>query len=188
MVSGEGELTESSDKTVVPRSGSSVTALIVAKLEALCALVPYALVGLGMRLLMARVIFLSGQTMIEGPDIPVWAFGGVPNYSIVLPVGIKETAFQMFATQYAALPLPPTTAAYLYGYAEFALPICLVIGFATRFAAFGLLVLAGLMSFYVMPEAFWLTHSYWFVILLALVSLGPGAISIDALIRHLNRP
>ena len=36
--------------------------------------------------------------------------------------------------------------------AEFVLPICLVIGFATRFAAFGLLLMTLLIQFYVIPQ------------------------------------
>ena len=36
-----------------------------------CGVIPYALVALGLRLVMARVFFLSGQAKIEGPVIPV---------------------------------------------------------------------------------------------------------------------
>ena len=64
------------------------------------------------------------------------------------------------------------------------LPICLVIGFATRFAAFGLLLMTLLIQFYVMPELWWSTHVYWVAILMVLMTVGPGAVSIDALIRH----
>ena len=61
-----------------------------------------------------------------------------------------------------------------------------IFGFATRFAALGLLALTVLVSVYVMPEAFWSTHVYWVAILMVLVSVGPGAISIDAFIRYLH--
>ena len=49
----------------------SIIASIVATLVALCAVVPYALVALGLRFVIARVFFLSGQTKIEGPRIPI---------------------------------------------------------------------------------------------------------------------
>ena len=174
----------STDKAAQPRSGSILT-WIVGKLVALCELFPYAPIGLGMRLIMARDFFQSGQGMIDGPVVPLWTFGGVPDISIVLPVYIKDATLQLFETQYAALPIPPATTAYIFGYAEFALPICLAIGFATRFAALGLLVLTVLITVYVMPDAFWATHVYWVAILMVLMSVGPGAISLDAGIRYL---
>ena len=52
----------------------------------------------------------------------------------------------MFETQYANLPLPPAFAAELWSYAEFVLPLCLVLGFATRFAALALLIMTALLA------------------------------------------
>ncbi len=175
----------STDKAAQPRSGSIVT-WIVGKLVALCGLFPYAPIGLGMRLIVARDLFESGQAMIDGPVIPLWTFGGIPDFSVVLPVYIKDATLQLFETQYAALPIPPATTAYIFGYAEFVLPICLAIGFATRFAALGLVILAILMVIYLMPDI-WTMHAYWILILLALVRFGPGAVSIDGLVYYLNR-
>src|SRR5260221_9984724 len=125
--------------------------------------------GLGMRLIMAGVLFQSGQAMIEGPVVPLWTFGTIPDFSVVLPVYIKDATFQLFETQYAALPIPPATTAHIFAYAEFALPICLAIGFATRFAALGLVILTALMVIYLSPDTFWTMHAYWILILLALV-------------------
>jgi putative oxidoreductase len=150
----------------------SITASIVATLVALCAVIPYALVALGLRFVMARVFFPSGQTKIE-------------ELSIVLPAEIKASTFQLFETDYASLPIPPTMAAYAFTYAEFVLPVCLVVGFASRFAALGLLVMTVLMQIYVTPGLWWTTHIYWVSILMVLMSVGPGAISIDAGIRYL---
>ena len=107
--------------------------------------------------------------------------------SIILPAEIKPATFQMFATEYSGLPMPPVFAAYLFTYAEFVLPICLLLGFATRFAAAGLLALTMLLQIYVAPAMWWPLHVYWASILLVLVLLGPGAISIDALIRTIYR-
>ena len=101
----------------------------------------------------------------------------------MLPAEIKPSTFELFQTQYAALPMPPTVAAYLFTYAEFVLPICLVLGFATRLSALALLVMTVLIQVYVVPEALWTAHVYLFAILMVLMSVGPGAISLDALIR-----
>ena len=121
------------------------------KLVALCGIIPYALVALVLRLVMARAVFVPGQARIEGP---VLSFDWVPgfDFSVVLPAAIKDATVQMFETQYANLPIPPAIAAPLFTYAEFVLPICLVLGFATRFAALALIVMTGLTAIYVTPR------------------------------------
>ena len=40
-----------------------------------CAFIPYALVALALRLVMARVFFLDGQTRIDGPRVPLNVHG-----------------------------------------------------------------------------------------------------------------
>jgi len=165
-----------------PAASQSTIALIVAKLVALCAVIPYALVAVGLRFVMARTFFVSGQSKIEGPVVQS-PIPGV-DFSFVLPAGIKDSTFQLFQTQYAALPMPPTLAAYLFTYAEFVLPVCLLLGFATRFSALGLLIMTVLIQVYVLPTAFWTTHVYWIAILMVLLSVGPGSISVDRLIRY----
>jgi len=159
---------------------------VVDTLVWLCARSVYALLALGLRLVMARVFFLSGQAKIEGPGVPIQGPAGGVDLSVTLPAAIKETTFQLFETQYAELPIAPAAAAYLFSYAEFVLPICLLLGFATRFAAAGLLALTMLLQIYVAPAMWWPLHAYWVSILLVLVLLGPGAFSIDALIRTVH--
>jgi putative oxidoreductase len=161
-----------------------LVARFVARLVALCAIVPYALIALGLRLLMARMFFFEGQEKIEGPVVPLkWIFRNA-DFSVTLPADINDAALQALLAQYANLPMPTMTAAYLFTYAEFVLPLCLVIGFATRFAALGLLLMTLLIQFYVLPQLWWSTHVYWVAILMVLMSIGPGAVSLDALIRY----
>jgi uncharacterized membrane protein YphA (DoxX/SURF4 family) len=135
---------------------------------------------------MGWAVFLPGQDRIEGPVLSIdW----IPGYrfSIVLPAALKASTVQMFETQYANLPIPPAIAAPLFTYAAFLLPICLVLGFATRFSALALIVMSVLIAFYVTPDALWTVYAYWIAILLVLMTLGPGAISIDGLIRTIYR-
>jgi putative oxidoreductase len=169
-----------------PRS-SSIIAAVADRMVRLCGLVPYALVALGLRLIIARVFFLSGQMKIIGPVIPIPLLVTDGHVSITLPAELKDSTFELFANQYSALPMSPTLAAYLFTYAEFLLPVCLVLGFATRLSALALLVMTALIQIYVTPEAFWSAHVYIFALLLVLMSVGPGAISLDALIRHVYR-
>jgi len=72
-------------------------------------------------------------------------------------------------------------------YAEFILPIMLVLGLGTRFAALGLLIMTALIQIYVMPQALWSAHVYWASMLLVLLSLGAGQISVDHIIRLIAR-
>lgn len=123
---------------------------------AACSCIPYALVALALRLVMARVFFLDGQTRIIGPRVPLNVHGF--DFSVVLPPQVKAETFTAFLTQYAAVPLPPVPAAYLLSYAEFVLPICLVLGFGTRFAAFALMIMTAMIQIYVMPYALWSVH------------------------------
>ncbi len=147
--------------------------------------ISYALVALALRLVMARIFFLSGQAKIEGPVVPVHV--GPLDFAVTLPATIKDTTLAMFASQYAGLPVDPGFAAVLFTYAEFVLPICLMLGFATRLAALALLAMTVLLQVYVAPAMWWPAHVYWVAILLVLITVGPGAISIDALIRAIYR-
>jgi putative oxidoreductase len=131
----------------------------------------------------ARAFFIPGQAKIEGPSVSLF---GRSELTITLPAQIKDTTFTLFQTQYSGLPLPPNVAAYLFTYAEFVLPICLVIGFATRLSALALLVMTVLIQIYVAPDLLWTLHAYLIAILAVLISLGPGAISADGLLRYLS--
>ena len=57
--------------------------------------------------------------------------------------------------------MPPTVAAYLFSYAEFVLPVCLVLGFATRLSALALLAMTAHDARSTWrPEALWTAHVY----------------------------
>jgi len=167
-------------------TSGSITASIAVTFITLCGLIPYALVAVGLRFIMARVFFQFGQAMIEGPALSFSWLGRAFDFSVTLPADIKAATLEAFQTQYAALPLPAVVAAWVFAYALFALPICLILGFATRFAALGLLVITVLLAVYVTPDALWTSHVYWGAILLVLISVGPGAISLDGAIRYLH--
>jgi putative oxidoreductase len=166
------------------RRSRSVIGLMVDGFVGACALVPYALVALGLRLLMARVFFFDGQAKVTGSLLSFDLYNF--NFSMVLPMQVKAETFSAFLTAYPPLAVPPVLAAYALTYAEFALPILLVLGFATRFAALGLLLVTA-MQFYLMPAGLWTAQVYWAGILLVLLSRGAGALSIDQIIRLIAR-
>ncbi len=169
---------------LVTRRSRSVVASAIDGFVSACSFVPYALVALALRIVMARVFFLDGQTRVEGPHL-AYSFHGF-GASVILPMQVKAETLFTFITQYAALPVPGAIAAYLVGYAEFSLPLMLVMGFGTRIAALGLLIMTAMIQVFVMPQALWTTHVYWALLLLVLLSLGPGKISLDHAIRWLS--
>ena len=87
------------------------------------------MVALGLRLLMARIFFLDGQTKIAGPRLSENILGY--DFSVILPAQVKAETFTAFMTQFAPLPVPPVLAAYMVSYAEFILPLMLVVGLGT---------------------------------------------------------
>ena len=167
------------------RCSRSIVGLTVDSFVSACAFIPYALVAVALRLVMARVFFLDGQTRIEGMRLPINIYGF--DFSFVLPMQVRIETFAAFLSQYAALPVPPVLGAYLLSAAEIILPIMLVLGLGTRIAALGLLVMTALIQIYVTPQALWTLHIYWAAILLVLLTRGAGQISIDHIIRIIAR-
>src|SRR5664279_1598439 len=167
------------------RRSHSVIGLTIDSFVSACAFIPYAPLALALRLVMARLFFLDGQTRIAGPRISLSVYNF--DFSVVLPLQVKTETFGAFLTQYAAVPLPPVLGAYLVSYAEFILPIMLMLGLGTRFAALGLLMMTALIDVYAMPQALWTAHIYWAAILMVLLSRGAGQISFDHVIRFLAK-
>jgi putative oxidoreductase len=168
-----------------PRPRRSLAVLAFDDFIAACAFIPYALVGLALRLIMARIFFLDGQTRIDGPVFSRTVHGF--DLSVVLPMQVKADTITAFLTQYAPLPVPGAIAAYLVSYAEFILPIMLLLGLGTRIAAVGMLIMTAMIQIYIAPEALWTTQIYWIAILVVLISQGAGEISVDRLIRLARR-
>ena len=111
------------------------------------------------RLLMARIFFYSGLAKLDN-----W----------------NNTMF-LFQYEYGNVPiLPPEIVAYMAATAELALPILLVMGLGTRFAALGLFGMTVVIELFVYPGT--MEHYYWMIILGLLVTYGGGRIAIDRLI------
>lgn len=75
----------------------------------------------------------------------------------------------------------PVVVAHLVGLAEITLPILLVLGFATRVTALGLLVMTGVIQL-VVPDGWANFHLYWAAMAIAIIALGAGPLSLDRLI------
>jgi len=129
-----------------------------------------------LRLALAVPFFKSGLTKWEG-------FLSLSPAAVFLFE--DEFKLHIFGQAYD-FPLP-TAVAFLDGVAEIVLPVLWVIGLATRFSALGLLIMTGVIQF-VVPEGWANFHLPWAALAVAIIALGPGAVSLDHLIDMLRRP
>ena len=84
-----------------------------------------------------------------------------------------------------AFPYPaPLTMAFLAGLGEVLLPVLLVLGLGTRFAALGILAMTLIIQLTV-PDGLINFHLPWFAMALALLVYGGGTLSADRLLSAL---
>jgi putative oxidoreductase len=124
--------------------------------------IPFSALALASRLSIAAIFWRSGQTKVSG-------------------FALREETFVLFREEYKVPLLPPEVAAYLATTAEHLFAILLVLGFATRLSALGLLGMTAVIQLFVYPGA-WPEHALWTSLLLWIVARGPGAVSLDHLI------
>jgi putative oxidoreductase len=164
-----------------PRGTHWIATHAIDRIVALCGIIPFALVALILRIVVAWGIFLAGQAKIVGPTLP-FSFRG-SSYSVILPAQVRDEMLGAFATLFPNGPVSSALIAHIFVYGEFVLPLCLFIGFGTRIAAALLLIATSLLQLYFVPGELPMVHLYWGAILLVLMTCGPGPISLDCLIR-----
>jgi putative oxidoreductase len=81
----------------------------------------------------------------------------------------------------------PIVIAHLVATAEITLPVLLVLGLATRFAALALLIMTGIIQL-VVPEGWANFHLPWAALAIAIIAVGPGSLSLDYLLDRLRPP
>jgi putative oxidoreductase len=116
-----------------------------------------------------------------GLAVPFWR-SGVNKWDGFLQ--LNDVAVLLFSTEFklhlpgGPYPFPaPGVMAFLVGSAEILLPILLVLGLATRFAALGLLLMTLVVQ--VTVPTGWPFHLTWAAMALAIMAWGPGRISLD---------
>ncbi len=144
---------------VTSRAASCVTGPVgwaICWLEA----VPYWFLALPLRLALANVFWSSAMT-----KLPSW-----------------DSTLALFRDEYKVPLLAPETAAYLATGIELSTAVMLVLGLGTRAAAAVLLGMTAVIEIFIYPLA-WPTHIQWAAMLLVLLCRGPGALSLDHLVR-----
>lgn len=134
---------------------------------------------LGVRYLLAEPFFKSGLTKWEG----FFKISGGASYLFSPGCDFEECyKLRLFGEAYN-FPFP-NIAVHMAGVAEIMLPILVMTGFLTRFAALGLLVMTVVIQ--IVFFSGWPTHIYWAGYALILIVLGPGLISLDEGVRRLK--
>ncbi|WP_254439597.1 DoxX family protein [Pandoraea iniqua] len=116
--------------------------------------------------------------------VPFWRSGMLKWQGFLQ---LSDTAVDLFTEEFMlylpggpyALPAPATLA-FLSACAEVALPVLLIAGLGTRFAAIGLLFMTLVIELAI-PEG-WPIHLTWAAMALGIAGWGPGAISLDFLL------
>lgn len=158
-------------ETMEPRRGLFARLVEAASAaEALFAAIPRALPLLALRVALAIPFYNSGLTKWDG-------FLNLSDGARFLFE--EEFRLHLFGSQFAyPFPIAMATAA---GLAEIILPVLLVLGLGTRFAALGLLVMTGIIQLTV-PEGWANFHLPWAAMALALVVFGGGRLGLDGLL------
>ncbi len=125
--------------------------------------IPYSFIALLARLSVAWPLWEAGRVRVSG------------GWDVVTP---HYSTMTMYLGGYNIRWIPYEAAAIATQLAEFALPILLAVGLASRFAALGLLVLIIVFEVFVHPGPYAL-HGAWAALLLLVIKAGPGSFSLD---------
>ena len=142
------------------RATSTTTGTRLTAAIALLGRFPRSLQQLVFRLAVGSVFFKAGLTKITSWD----------------------TTVALFRDEYQVPVFPPEMAAGLAATFELGCSALLIVGLATRLASVPLLGMLLVIQLFVYPSA-WAEHLTWGGILIALLTRGAGAASLDRLLR-----
>ena len=140
-----------------------------------------------LRLLAARVFYMSGRTKWNG----LFQFNeekyDLFMYEFFCPEPVREGALQLCNPETldyeegSAIVGVIKALAVSAGVMEILLPLLLLIGLFTRFAALGLLAMTLFIQLAIFPEwsHWWNPAAWWAVALFAVLAIGPGRLSLD---------
>ncbi len=166
-----------SDMSHADEKAASGVGGLVERLNGLFQLVPASIPLLATRLALGLPFYFSGLTKWTGF------------------MTINPTAVFLFENEYKlrwinpenppSMPIPDVMA-HAAAYAEIILPILLILGFGTRFAALGLLCMTVVIQF-VYPDAWRSFHLPWAAMALMLMVYGGGKLSVDHLVASTRK-
>ena len=170
--------TRTRDATAAPTEAPTGLAGLIERSVDLMSLIPHSLIALIGRFAIAGVFWRSGQTKVEGLSIDVVE----GHFQLGWP-SLSANAVDLFREEYRLPVLPPELGAMLAATGEHVLPVLLLIGLGTRFAALGLLAMTLVIQLLVYPSA-WAVHGTWAAVLMWLMTRGAGVVSLDHLFKR----
>lgn len=138
---------------------------MIAKALGLLERSPHGLHAILCRWGIAAIFWRSGRTKVNG----LFTF--------------NESTFDLFRDEYRVPLLPPDIAAVAATLSEHLFSALLVIGLASRLSAAALLGMTLVIQTFVYPGS-WPDHLLWTSALAYVIAKGPGALSLDHLIRQ----
>ena len=156
--------------TSARRPGGTLIRSLVEAAIRLFQAIPIWPVTLLARLSLAAVFWMSGRTKVAEGTL----------------LTLSDNAVWLFREEYQLPLVPPEVAAHLSLYAEHGLPILLVLGLASRFAALGLLIMTLVIEVLVYPYAY-PVHGPWAVCCLVIMIFGPGFLLDTLFVRMFSR-
>jgi len=143
---------------------------LYARADGLVAAIPASVALFGLRVALAIPFWRSGLTKWDG----FFSLSRGARYLFE-----QEFRLHLFGT---AFPYPaPLLMAFLAGVGEIVLPILLIAGLFTRFAALGILVMTIVIQL-TLPDGLINFHLPWAVMALALMRYGSGALALDPIV------
>ncbi|PCJ34872.1 MAG: hypothetical protein COA93_03960 [Alphaproteobacteria bacterium] len=134
------------------------------------------------RFVMATIFWKSAMTKIAFSAEGVAEFSLAQIWHVIsLNWTVADSTYMLFEYEYDLPVIPFNWAANLAVAAEILLPIALVLGFFTRYAALAMLGMTMVIQIFVYPEL-WTVHALWALALLVIMSKGGGRLSLDRLI------
>ena len=138
--------------------------------QAAFGIVPISLTMVALRVALAVPFWRSGMTKWDG--FLTLSFGAKALFA-------EEYKLHIFGAEYA-YPVPEAMAT-LSALGETCLPVLLVLGLGTRYAALGLLFMTAIIQLTI-PDGWANFHLPWAAMSLAIITFGPGKIALDYLL------
>ena len=129
--------------------------------------IPHSALALLARFAIGMTFWNSGRTKVDGWNIFM----------------VNDSALYLFENEYKLPFVPVALAAHMAALAEHIFPVFLWLGLGTRFAAFALLGMTAVIQIFVYPGSYVL-HGLWASALLLLIKFGPGAVSLDKMLKR----
>tara|TARA_R110002072_G_scaffold116040_1_gene246408 strand:+ start:516 stop:1016 length:501 start_codon:yes stop_codon:yes gene_type:complete len=134
------------------------------------------------RIIMAAIFWKSAMTKIAFNEAGLGEFSLAQIWNVVtLDWTVASGTYTLFEYDYDLPLLPPELAAHMALAAEILLPMALILGLFTRYAALAMLAMTAVIQIFVYPNL-WTVHGLWAIALLVIMAKGGGKLSLDRLI------